>query len=444
MKIGFVENRYKTWFWDAMARHWLERGHECCWLVQNPVFLPTTGRIRVMPFPSRATGDQVGADDLGWIRHADRNINYFAGDSRHYPHYNRLVGEWLDQERPDLVLGECTLFHELLVIDACKRRGIPFLHPSAPGYPGGRFAIYDGASKTTIGGCSKDMPDAAQALEIAEAIRRRERIPDYMKKSPKKVVDRVHPAPRTLADRARILRGRFLGERFNTPSVWRKLSLDRRTRSHLGRWEALAARAYAGPTPTGVCLYPLQMQPEANLDLWGGQHRNQAGLVERLARSLPVGWQLRVKANPKAKYELSRELLEVIATTPNVVAVPLAISIADEFARANLVCTVTGTVAVESVLSRIPLVQLGPGIVEDGPGCLRIGRPEDIGAVASTVASGMFVLADDDQRVELVQRLFATTFPGLVSDPSTLPAVVRPENVASVCAAVEEVMPKWG
>ena len=52
------------------------------------------------------------------------------------------ISNAIEKIKPDLVFGESTLFHELLVINACKSRGILYLHPSSCRYPTNRFSFY--------------------------------------------------------------------------------------------------------------------------------------------------------------------------------------------------------------------------------------------------------------------------------------------------------------
>jgi len=52
MKLLFIENRYKTYFYDEICKH-LEKDHKIYWIVQNPKFSPQTGDIYSIPFPDK-------------------------------------------------------------------------------------------------------------------------------------------------------------------------------------------------------------------------------------------------------------------------------------------------------------------------------------------------------------------------------------------------------
>ncbi|MCM8564553.1 capsular polysaccharide export protein, LipB/KpsS family [Thauera linaloolentis] len=440
MKLAFIENRYKTIFWAAIAQELKSFGHQITWLVQNPIFLPDDESVFLAPFP-RGTDLHTELDsrshELHWARAGDRFINYFGGNDHHYNHYRLHIKKWLDDQAPDAVVGESTLFHEFIVIAECLSRGIPYLHPSMPGYPGGRFSVYAYATKEPLGE-SRDIPPEQDCLAIAESIRKREKIPDYMILPSGREPERNHPQPGSLNDRLIILRGYFQGERYNTPSPLRKWVLDRQTRKHLSTWEQLVSTK-APPKGARFVLYPLQMQPEANIDVWGQRFRDQAKLIGDLADNLPQGWHLLVKVNPKAKYELSAELIDMLQKNTRISPISLTDSMADVFKRVDLVCTVTGTVAVECVLSSKPVVQFGPGIVDNGKGCTLLSEIDRIRDVIQEIESNLFITASDADRIRLVQRLYRTTFPGMVSDPAHLPAVMTRQNVQSVARSISEV-----
>lgn len=95
MKISFIENRYKTIFWAAIAKEMRALGCKTSWLIQNPAFSPTTepqNTAYKIPFPSRT--DLTSKDKNGELEKvikADRYINYFGGSAEHYSHYKKYI-----------------------------------------------------------------------------------------------------------------------------------------------------------------------------------------------------------------------------------------------------------------------------------------------------------------------------------------------------------------
>ena len=440
MKFLFVENRYKTYFWEALAQHLVSAGHEVAWLVQNHAFMPAMGRVHVLPYPHRADFRPPDeSPDIAFIRSSDRSINFLGGNDRHYAYYQGLIDACLDAEQPDVVLGEPTLFHELMAAAWCRRNRVRYLHPSMPGYPSGRFCIYDGDTKVPLGH-SNDVPSDADCIALAQAIRGRSAIPDYMKPPLLVQGPRVHPVHRSWKDVRNIFFAYVSGERYNTTPPWRRLwrpiGLAMRSRA----WERLAAERASRRIERPVVLYPMQMQPEANLDVWGNPHRDQTALIAQIADILPHGWNLLVKANPKTKYEMSGELIDVVRARANVIPLPIRMPMGDVLPTARLVVTVTGTIAIETVLSGIPLAQLGPGVTEGLPGCETIASVDALPSLLDCIASGRFRTATEPDCIALVKKLYETSFPGRVSDPATLPDVTQEANVAQVVAELLKVV----
>jgi hypothetical protein len=434
MKIVMLENRYKTFFWDALAEYFIKQGHYVAWVVQNPSFMPKNGTANLIPFPSRRDMKSLSSNHgLEKVIKSDRYINYFGGGTTHYEYYNAEIERILSIEKPELVIGEATLFHELMTVEWCKKNNVPFFHPSMPGYPGGRYSIYLGDTKNAIDG-STDLPSDEECYSLAEAIRKRERIPEYMRPSLPTDVGRIFPIHGSFPNRLVLIKSYFRGERFNTPSPWRKRKLDKAVSRLLIEWNEICTSKFKLDDGYRYLLYPMQMQPESNLDLWGQEYRDQSRLISDLAEALPLGWKLLVKLNPKSKYELNNSLLDLVSKDQRIVPIPFEMGMDKIFNRIHLVCTVTGTIAVESVLSRKPVVQFGPGVLSDEVGYSYADSVEEVRTVIARIDAGLFQLADDKGRIDLVKKLYFTTFPGLISDPASLPSVLDSKNIEKVGA----------
>jgi len=102
MKILFLENRYATLIWDAIARRLEARGHEIHWIVQNPLFRSQVGMAHVLPFPSRK--EKQKDESLSWLADVDRGVRWFGGDGTHWHPYNKRIRRILETVRPELFL----------------------------------------------------------------------------------------------------------------------------------------------------------------------------------------------------------------------------------------------------------------------------------------------------------------------------------------------------
>lgn len=357
MKILFVENRYKTIYWDAIATHLKNSGNEIFWIVQNHRFIPKEGDVFKIPYLKKGMRiDKKVSHGMIKIIGADRGLRYFGISSDDYLfYYRKQIEDILDKVVPDIVFGESTLFHELLTIDCCKLLGIPYLHPTTCRYPTGRFSFYKYDTLEPFGK-STDNWDINQIEYFINTLIQRTITPDYMLKpiSLSKL--------ELLKDKLRLIAGYYLGERYNTPNPIKKRILDKTRENFIKEWEVLAQDmdVFQSIKEKYKILYPLQMQPEANIDVWGYPNNNQTQVIEELINMLEDEEVLIIKPNPKSKYEIDSSLMSVFQKHKNkVVLLKHATSMNDVFNKIDFIVTVTGTVSLESFFGDKPFAFLG-------------------------------------------------------------------------------------
>jgi Capsule polysaccharide biosynthesis protein len=435
MKLLFIENRYATRLNEAVAHELLADGHEIGWIVQNPHFAPRLGQCHQLAFPSPADLRAPGDDPLfARMRRADRGVLHFGLSGNHHPHYLRETERVFDAFKPDVVFGESTQLHELLAIEVARRRGLPYLFPTASRYPPGRMCFLSYDTMQPVGGCGQPMP-VAEATALIEAVNRRSVTPSYMSAS---TTPRVQQLLRGLGDRLRISYAWWRGERFITPSPWRKLALDRAQRQLQQRWDSTAqARC---PSTRPYVLYPLQMQPESTIDVWGLPWNDQADIVRRAARALaPLGWDLVVKPNPKSKYEIDARLCAAAEQEPNLVAVAHGVPMQALFGPAGAVLSVTGTVLIEAVFAGKPALSLGEHAMAHYPGVTALAAPEHVadhlGAAPKAAA---------DLALALLQDLHQSSYEAQVVCPLTQQHLISAAAIQRLSLAFRSVLERPG
>ncbi|AMK26078.1 MULTISPECIES: hypothetical protein [Sphingobium] len=428
-RICFIENRGKTVFWEAVAGELGKRGHAIGWIVQNHAFKPRASRSKsdavvVIPYPRKAELRAPKAE-LNAALAADRGRSHFGNGDRHYTYYEARIEAALDALMPDVVIGESTLFHEQLVIRACKRRGLRYLHPSMTRYPADRLMILQDDTQNPLGG-SGEVWSLDKIDQHVRSISTGQTIPTYMRKP-----DRLQKVRKAVSS-ARTWTARLGGERYNTPSLAHKLLLNRKVSARLKAWNELAR-----PVPSGqrALLYPLQMQPEANLDIWGYPYADQVATLEAIMRAAPKDVVVAVKLNPKAKYEVSEELIKLARRQRRLVLLPMTMNMAEAQSQTIGTMTVTGTVGLEAVFGKGRCISLRHPIIAAKLPAFHGRTIED--AVRLLLEESQSGVGDEGTGRWLLEHFVRVSYPGIVNEPLFDSRAMKLENIACVADAIE-------
>ena len=436
MRIAFVEVRDKTALLSAVASRLTN--HRISWLVQNHSFGDTSmANATYLPYPSRrevrilpTIEDRVSRDHIDLVVECDRFSNTFGISMSHYEWYYQAIRGWFERDAPELVIGEVGNFHSHMVSLIAAECGVPFLNPTSSRYPTGRFAFFVGDRLRTLGGDLQPVSDE-DIERTVEEIRTGRRKPDYMTIAPRRRRD-------DLGYRGQIFKEWLRGERYATqpPSYFLRQAMGRFVKQR--RWDALSTGidSIPGPSDRPVVLYPLQMQPELNLDIWGREYRDQVAVVNELSAS-PV--HLLVKPNPKSFHELSSEMI-VATGKANVTAIAHGVPMDRAESVADLVVTTSGTVAIERLVRGRPVGIL----LDDYARWLGVPSMGELGLHLSALGwDAVNTVRSSQQAIDpsqILKRIVASSYPGVISEPRFAPHVLRPENLALIARAVEDVV----
>ena len=440
MRIAFAEVRDKTVLFSAVAGRLADC--DVSWLIQNRAFANSSMRnATVLPYPRRSDlrSPSIPGDEaerlFASVAATDRFPTHFGHPTNHYPWYFDQISRWLDSTAPDMIVGEVGNFHSHLLALLAEERGIPFVNPVSSRYPTGRFAFFLGDRLVPVGGSGDALPVTDVDVVVNE-VSTGARVPDYMKVKARRL-DKA-------AYRYRILREWVRGERFATQSPSEFVSSALARRRAAAQWEsrAIGVDELTRMERGTVILYPLQMQPELNLDVWGREHRDQAATIESLLTSVGDDGVVVVKPNPKSFHEMSADLNRRVGNSANLVRLVHNSTMRDVIQHCDLVVTVSGTVAIERLLRREPVVialddyarWLGvPTMGEMGVTLDNLGRDE-ISRVTQIQSEAV------DPRA-VVARLVATSYEGMISEPLLAPQVLNDENVGLIARAIRDVVP---
>lgn len=416
MKIVFVENRFKTAFWELIAKEYQLDGHEIYWIVQNPLFKPSFGDVYTLPFPEgRPIENTLNDQALEKIILSNRGLKYFKIESNNFIfHYKQEIDQIVEKINPDFVFGESTMFHELLVINSCKKRGIKYLHPTSCRYPSERFSFYLYDSLKPYSGSNEKLK-RNEVLELIQSISSRKIQPDYInKKSNKNYILKKLKSSITL------FISYYLGEKYNTPSPLRKFKLERERKRNILRWEEMSDPIEMINLEEVNILYAFQMQPEANIDVWGYPFSNQLEVIKEICSSLKEGEKLILKPNPKSKYEISEELLLTLKSLKEkVVILSHSIKMETIWDKLDVIVTVTGTIGIEAFLSNKPCLILGDIINSERKSINSITLQRELRDLIDSHKSGQIKSININQKIELIDYLTTTSFKGVIGDGLT-------------------------
>lgn len=434
MRILFVENKHVTRTWEALAPSLIGAGDDVHWMVQNPLWTPRIGTVHQLPRPERADLAPATGARFEKVRNRDRGINYFAGDDRHYAHYHRHIAATIAAVRPDVVIGEATLFHELIAIDAARDAGVPYLFPTSVRYPTDRIGFLAADTQEAVCGSGDVLPDD-EMERLLDLYAQRKSVPLFyatLGKSGMSVA--VRRRLKELAKNLTASVSRLRGERFNTPSVSHKLRLERRQKTLVAEWDAAAAakRDVAGRT---TVLFPLQMLPESTLETWGYAHRDQVKVLEALVEASDAQTVFQVKTNPVPRYEVTRELIDLVRTHPRIRPLPSATKMDEVFWQADLIATVTGTVAIEALLTGKPFVTLVYSLATPFAPERTLIAPQGLADVVARIRASDWAVGERADRRAFLTHQVRNSHRAVMADYHHFPAVLAPENLDRLARA---------
>ena len=434
MKIVFVENRQKTYLYESIADKLLKDDHEIIFLIQNNGFKPSNKfKNYFIKYPNikRQTFEVI--DYVEKIIQVDRQVNHFkAKDKNYFYYYDTEIKKFLKSIKPNIIFGESTAFHELLTLENCKKMDIPYLNPSTCRYPVGRFSFYKYNTLNPFKG-SGEILSNKKAFETVEQIVGNKVKPNYMKMQSK-------PKKEILSDRLNKIFQYTKGERFNTPNPVIKFQLEKETKKNIKSWNERAKHKIPENSNFKI-LYPLQMQPEANIDVWGRRYRNQTELIKSISALMPNDCILYVKPNPKSKYELTSELIDIVHNTSNIKHLHHSTKMSDVLSEIDLVVTVTGTIAIECIFNDKPIITLTKTLNNEADNCKYVSNlDKDLLSLINKVKDQKFPTISNQEKIDFINKLNRTSYKGIISDPFSDMKCIADENINYLYTAFNDIL----
>jgi hypothetical protein len=313
----------------------------------------------------------------------------------------RRIEEQIDSLRPDLVLSfMCVTFGEYLCFLIARKKGIPYLNikdtkideffVASADIQRPEREIRERFRKTPW----TDYPDSLRA-EVEKYLERygRGRVTydgqDYVH-----APERTRPfswkglarVPRAFLNRQKIVRGHPEQLRDNQPdpfeySLYNDLIKPFRYHRIRKRHDDRFIRPdRLGDVP--FAFYPLHLEPEMSVLVWGRPYLNQVELIRTIAMSLPFSWKLVVKEHPKNPFYRKSGYYRKLAEIPNVLFVDHDVSTRELILASRLVVTLCGFVGFEALCLGRPAVSLAGCVYEFLPRHMfrKVAEPARLGA----------------------------------------------------------------
>ncbi|WP_287060080.1 hypothetical protein, partial [Algoriphagus sp.] len=126
---------------------------------------------------------------------------------------------------------------------------------------------------------------------------------------------------------------------------------------------------------------------------------------------------LLLKPNPKSKYEISKELLDLVkSNSERIIVLKHSSKMADVWLITDVVVTVTGTIAIECVFDNMPVIMLGEALHTRQKNCYHLKADESMQPIFDQIKKGGFPKMSSEEKVAYLQELMQTSFEGTNGD----------------------------
>jgi len=151
-------------------------------------------------------------------------------------------------------------------------------------------------------------------------------------------------------------------------------------------------------------FYPLHKEPEVTLLVYSRPYLNQIEVIRNIAHSLPVDMKLLVKEHPACvgyrPLNYYRKLIEI----PNVVLAPPETDSRSLVKHATVVCIVSGSIGLEALIMKKPVIHFGRVPFEALPDCM-IRRVIELEQTAAVI--GEMLLQHQHDEASLIAYICA-------------------------------------
>jgi len=291
-------------------------------------------------------------------------FSYMAKELESFFTYNKI--SW--------VIAEPTNAPEIISYSVCKKLGIKIGNISPLRHPSGRAAIFGGIDesfihKIQIHGVETTKEEIINWLNY---FREHGEEPIYMK-SQKKSKNLINLA-NSLKKRFPILVKEIIGNydiNYNNTlkqfNLYKKILIAPKIKNKI---EIEKQKPFA--------VYFLHVQPERTVDVISPYNSSQIELIKNIRRALPHNINFFIKEHPSIYGAQDKNFYKELSKIPHVSLINKKQNTIDIIKNAKIVFTISGTVAMESSILKIPSIIFSDVYIKDMPYVYSVKTPEEL------------------------------------------------------------------
>lgn len=435
--ICFIANYSKTYLFHEIAQRLMQKGEKICWITVNTelynFLCKEYGAGKVLLINrDHINQPQCEIDEfkINELVYGDRVLRHeYQHGVQFLTNIQKPIYDFLKTNDVRFAFGEITWAHEILIHRMLTRRtelNAKFLNPHVVRLPNKRWSFFKDERQSQIYEVANEY-EKSPLIEVKK--------PFYLKVNDKRL-KKLNSIKGRLDKIKRWITNENIDKKDPTHITKGKVRLILRSQEEFNKEIYRMAKRidFDLIKDTPYVFVGLHKQPEASVDAFGRYYEDQYMNICNLWRALPVGWNILVKEHTNAIGDRDLSFYNKLQEMPGVYFVHESTDSYSLISKAQLVVTITGTIAYEAALMKVPAVTFAPTFFN------QINYCEQIDLTSLSRCSSLKEIADRlscqiDNRESFSSYLMANSFSGTLVDPISMPSVMEEENLAQISQA---------
>ncbi|MFK7775923.1 MAG: hypothetical protein AB8F94_27615 [Saprospiraceae bacterium] len=440
--ICFIANYSKTYLFHEIAQSLIQKGEKVCWITVNTTlynFLcKEYGKEKVLLINRDNIKEQYSSVDefkLNELVYGDRVLRHELQNGIQFlTNIQRPIYDFLKSNDVRFAFGEITWAHEILIHRMLTNRtelNAKFLNPHVVRLPNKRWAFFKDERQSKV----YDVTDEYEEVSPIEVKK-----PFYLKVNDKRL-KKSNSLKGRLDRIKRWITNENIDKKDPTHITRGKTRLLLKSQEEFNKeiYRMVKRIDFEVIKDVPYIFVGLHKQPEASVDAFGRYYEDQYLNICNLWRALPTGWNIIVKEHTNAIGDRDLSFYNKLQEMPGIYFVHESTDSYSLISNAQLVATITGTIAYEAALMKIPAVTFAPTFFNQINYCEQIGLT-DLDRCASLKEVADRLRNQIDNRAKFSSYLMANSFEGVLVDPVSMPSVMEEENIENLSQAFLNVV----